>query len=118
MSATRGNRWGWALISCAMLLTAISYLASVNEYAEVFGRELAGAYDCDGPAIVVLLSAPAVILSGAGMFLSFRAFCVTRDRRALLAVFLGVAVLCVIAFRAPAVAAELAKNARADSPCR
>ena len=114
----RGLGCGVALIVCAAILAACSYLAAVNEYASVFGREMAGAYDCDGPANVLMLSIPALMLALVGGVLTFRVWRTRRSRRALLALCLGIAVLFALARRTPAVIAELKKNNRADSPCR
>jgi hypothetical protein len=105
-------------VAFAVLLAAFSFLASVNEYAAVFGQEMSGAYDCDGPRQVLIFSAPPLLLASAGVFLSLRALRARRSRQAVIAVALGVAVLCAIAVRAPGAIAELRKNSRAGSPCR
>jgi hypothetical protein len=110
--------WGCVMVACAAVVAAFSFLASVNEYASMFGEELAAANDCNGPATVLMLSTPAVLLAIAGVVLSIRALRARRSVLAMIAVCLGVAVLSAIAGRAPDVAAELWKNSRPDSPCR
>lgn len=109
---------GWVLVACATILAVPLLIVSANEYVAMFGDEMADVYDCNGPAIVLLFSVLPFALAGAGVFLSDRTLRLRRSRRSVIAVCLGVAVLCVVAVRASGAVAELQKNRRPDSPCR
>ena len=113
------SRWGYGIVvAVAALFATLSWLATVNEYTAVFGAEMAGAYDCDGPLFVFIFLVPAVVLALIGIGLSVRAL---RRRRTIAAgVALGVALLVVAAVivrLAPAMA-EARRNAAPGSPCR
>lgn len=117
-SPAGGNGAGCALVAFGVISAALPFLVSVNEYAAMFGNEMAGAYDCNGPDTVLAFSALPFVLATAGVFLSVRTLRVRRSRRSVMAVCLGVAVLCAVTVRASEAVAELQKNNGPDSPCR
>ncbi|HYC93391.1 MAG TPA: hypothetical protein VEO54_29560 [Thermoanaerobaculia bacterium] len=104
-------------IAIAVLLTLVSYFASVNEYVSAFGDEMAGAYDCDGPVVVLTFAA-------AGIFFGLLAIvgsggAMRRSRRRSARAALGVAIIVVLVATARIVPTiyELRRNAAPDSPC-
>lgn len=118
MPAIRDNRHGWILVTLAVLLALFSTLASVNEYTAMFGREMAGAYDCDGPGFVLLFTIPPLLLAIAGIIVSVRRGRIGSNPAANWAAAVGVIVLLALSARLPAVLTELRRNAAPQSPCR
>jgi ABC-type Na+ efflux pump permease subunit len=116
--ASRSNRSGAVLVGAAVLLAALSYLGSVNEYVAVFGEAGKGSYDCDGPDTVLAFSVPPLLLAIAGIAVSVRSFRAHRGTAAVVALCVGVVVMVALAARVPALVTEMRKNAAADSPCR
>jgi glucan phosphoethanolaminetransferase (alkaline phosphatase superfamily) len=114
-SAIRG---AGVVIAMAALLALVSYFISVNEYVSVFGSEMAGAYDCDGPAVVLTFAVAGIVLGLLGILLSGRAL--RRSRTPAVRIALGVAMIVVVvatARIAPTIG-EVKRNAAPDSPCR
>jgi hypothetical protein len=111
-----GIRIGYALIVTAAILLTVAYVASINEYERVFGPELATAYDCDGPLIVLLFAAPSVVLGGLGIVLLARAR--GTARHVPFGLVVGMVLVMLGLIRLGPALVEQTKNAEQVSPCR
>ena len=114
-SAIRG---AGIVIAIAALLALVSYFPSVNEYVSVFGSEMAGAYDCDGPAVVLTFAVAGLALGLFGIVLSGRALRRSRTPAARIALGVAMIVVVVATARIAPAAGEAIRNAAPDSPCR
>lgn len=110
--------FGLVAVVLGALLAAFAYVGSIHEYSRAFGPELAGAYDCDGPASVLMFLVPSFGLAIIGVLLSARAFRANRRVLAAAGIAVGVLVLLLDVARVPPALRELRRNAAPDSPCR
>lgn len=78
---------------------------------------MAGAYDCDGPELVLILAAGGILSGGFGLVWSSRTLQQRRTPAARVA--LAVAIIVVVGATARIVPAigEVRRNAAPDSPC-
>ena len=105
------------VIAIAVLLTLMAHLFSANEYVSVFGDEMAGAYDCDGPAIVLTLGVAGIVAALLGIVWSLRALRRSRTRAARAALGLALIVVVVASVRIAPAIGEMRRNTETDSPC-
>lgn len=113
-SAIRGPL---ALTALSALSTALSCLLSINEYVRVFGDEMAGSYDCDGPGVVLALAVGGIVSGLLAIVWWTAALRRNRTRGALAAFGVAVIILIVASARAAPAILELRKNAAPQSPC-
>ena len=113
-----GGWWQLVVIASAGLLGGMSYVASTNRYVAMFGSEMAGAYDCDGPTSVLIFLVPAAVLAIIGIVLSGRALRRGLDLTRVVTTVAAVVVATAVLARVPSVIAEYQKNLAVDSPCR
>jgi hypothetical protein len=111
------NVGAYIVTAIAVVLTLVSYAVSINEYVSVFGGEMAGAYDCDGPSRVLALATGGVVLGLVGVLWSGRAVRRSRAPATLLALGIAAIVVCVATARIVPAIAEARRNAGAASPC-
>lgn len=109
---------GWVLAVLAGLWCALSYFASVNRYVAMFGSEMSGAYDCDGPFSAAIFLVPALLLSIIAVIVTARGLRRRRTRLTLGAFLLSGFVLVAAVVRLPVILAEHRKNIAIGSPCR
>lgn len=102
----------------AVLVTLMSYLLSVNEYVSVFGDEMAGAHDCDGPAAVGTLAAAGIVLGVLGVVWSGSVLRRSHTRAARVTAGVAIIVVLVASARIVRTIPEIRRNAAPDSPCQ